>query len=550
MTFPSPRRREPNDLPAGTVVNGKFRVVSLLATGGMGRIYQAEQVPLGRVVALKVLRAATTESEAVADEFRKRFFREASILARLQHVNVVTLFDYGRIEGAAEERYFIAMEYLAGETLAKRLRRSALPVGDALRVLRHVARGLREAHKLGAVHRDLKPSNVMLVPQEDGDEIVKILDFGIGKIVGGDDDDEDLTQQGAFLGSPKYIAPEQVNERRVDARTDVYALGVIGYECLCGRVPFEGETNLETIMAHCHGQLKPMAERSPGVVVPDVVEAFVRRCLEKEPDRRPQSMEEVVRAIGECERALFGRTSLIPGGDSGPPPSLPSGPAPMAGAPLGSSAPPQPAAPPSGWPSAGTASPLTRSQHAATASKVSHAVAAVALAGVVVVLCAGAVVVRVARRAKDDRTTVPSATSAAAAMAPASFTLVLDSRPSGAEVWDGDTLLGSTPVQVTVDRTRAKNGGRRFVLRLDGYMPYTLLQGDSEGVVQVTAPLTPLAAASVGPSASASVTASVGGAPSGAAPSFHPRWGMPRTSSSPASSTHTAQQDLDIKLER
>ena len=228
MSSQSPERRELGDVLEGTVINGKFRVVSLVATGGMGRIYRAEQAPLGRVVAVKVLRTPAIASETIASEFRKRFFREASILAKLQHANVVTLFDYGRIEGLDDERYFMAMEYLSGDTLAIRLKKvHSIPVQESLRILRQIARGLREAHKLGAVHRDLKPSNVMLAPEEDGGEVVKILDFGIGKLLGTSDDDQELTQEGAFLGSPKYIAPEQVNERRVDQRTDVFALGVI-----------------------------------------------------------------------------------------------------------------------------------------------------------------------------------------------------------------------------------------------------------------------------------------------------------------------------------
>src|SRR5262249_35665389 len=132
----------------------------------------------------------------------------------------------------------------------------------ALNLLRQIARGLREAHKVGAIHRDLKPSNVMLVPDEDGAEVAKILDFGIGKIVGGSDEQE-LTQEGAFLGSPKYIAPEQVNQRSVDARVDIYSFGVIAYECFTGRVPFQGETNLETIVAHCNSPVPPMATRAP-----------------------------------------------------------------------------------------------------------------------------------------------------------------------------------------------------------------------------------------------------------------------------------------------
>jgi serine/threonine protein kinase len=527
MSSQSPERRDV-DVLEGTVINGKFRVVSLLATGGMGRIYRAEQAPLGRVVAVKVLRTPTVASETIATEFRKRFFREASILAKLQHANVVTLFDYGRIEGLADERYFMAMEYLAGDTLAQRLKRvGSLSVPESLRILRQLARGLREAHKLGVVHRDLKPSNVMLVPEEDGGEGVKILDFGIGKLLGTSDDDQELTQEGAFLGSPKYIAPEQVNERRVDQRTDVYALGVIAYECLSGRVPFEGQTNLETILAHTNQAVKPMAERSPGTMVPEVVESFVRRCLEKEPENRPQSMEEVLRGISECERALYGVTSLGsmpnegPGSQRMPARSQPSEgetlaltPAPHMHVPL--------------RPSIGTASPLTRSESAPAQGGSSRWPVALAIA-LLALAVGGFAVARLTTRAPS----VPSVPPASSAPS-RSFTLVLDSRPSGADVWDGDDVIGTTPMQVTIDRAGLKGGPRRFVLRLEGYSPHTVLQGDSEGIVQVTAPLEALSTA---PSASASATPAQGRTPP-------PRWTAPR-----ATATHP-QPDMDIKLQR
>jgi serine/threonine-protein kinase len=524
MTSKAPERRERNDLPAGTVINGKYRVGSLLAVGGMGRIFLAEQAPLGRTVALKVLRVPQSATEPMVDEFRKRFFLEASILAKLQHVNVVTLFDYGRIEGAPDERYFMAMEYLAGETLAQRLARTrVLDVPEALRMLRQLARGLREAHKLGAVHRDLKPSNVMLVPDEDGAEVVKILDFGIGKLVGVDDDQQ-LTQEGAFLGSPKYVAPEHVNERRVDARSDVYALGIIAYECLSGRVPFEGETNLETILKHCNDPVKPMAERSPGVVVPEVVEVFVRRCLEKEPSLRPQGMEEVLRIIGDCERALFGGSlgslASVPGPASHQTPVME-----------------QWARPPRH--SIGTASPLTRSEAPRPAPVATRTALVVGTLAVVILGVAVAGVRIAARGPKAQASAVPAtpASASAATTAPRSFTLVLDSKPSGADVWDGEDVIGTTPMQVTIDRATAGSTPRRFVLRLDGYVPYTVVQGDSEGIVQVTAPLAPLAS----PSAAASSQPPAGGRPGRSVP--------PRATTG-APGTQRPQQDLDIKLQR
>jgi eukaryotic-like serine/threonine-protein kinase len=530
----APERPEPNDLAPGTVINGKFRVVSLLASGGMGRIYVAEQAPLGRAVALKVLRTPQTDSGSIANEFRKRFDREASILSKLQHVNVVTLFDYGRIEGAGTERYFMAMELLQGVTLAQKLKAAqVLTAQETLRIVRQIARGLREAHRLGAVHRDLKPSNVMLVDEEDGGEVVKVLDFGIGKLA---DDDQEITQEGSFLGSPKYIAPEQVNERHVDARTDVYALGVIAFECLCGRVPFEGETNLETILAHYNKDLPRMAERNPGVVVPEVLEGFVRRCLEKDPASRPQSMEEVLRNVSECERQLFGSTSLGAVHGEGP---------------LSSRVVPSPTSrhwehatlaltpQPRPRPSVGTASPMTTSNgpRPAPSSRTGIVIGLIALA----MMAAGAAAMRFATRDTPATASGPTPSIAPPVVTEPppvvrSFTLLIDSKPAGADVLDGEDVIGTTPMQVTIERASVRNAPRRFVLRLDGYAPYTVLQGDAESTVQIAAPLAALA-----PTASAATSAP----PRGTAP----RWTAP-TAPRPVLAPSHPPQEPDIKLQR
>src|SRR5688572_25987582 len=223
----------PATVPAGVLVgrlvNGKYDVQAVIAAGGMGKIYRAEQQPLGRIVALKVLHArggaaGTTGSGSHGSSgdplFKKRFFREASILAKLQHPNIVTVFDYGRIDGLEpdDEQYFMAMEFLSGETLQQRIQaRGALTVDEIMPVARQVARGLREAHANGIIHRDLKPSNIMITNGRDGEDLVKIVDFGIVKLTAEDEKTQELTQQGLFIGSPKYMAPEQVSSGKVDA---------------------------------------------------------------------------------------------------------------------------------------------------------------------------------------------------------------------------------------------------------------------------------------------------------------------------------------------
>jgi serine/threonine-protein kinase len=422
-----------------------------------------------------------------------------------------------------------------------------------LRILRQMARGLREAHKLGAIHRDLKPSNVMLVPEADGGEIVKILDFGVGKLLGGPED-QALTQQGSFLGSPRYVAPEQVNEKRVDARTDVYALGVIAYEMLCGFVPFDRETNLETILAHCSAPLPQMSERNPAVRVPVILEAFVRKCLEKSPNDRPASMEEVLRCISDVERTLFGVTSLGASPNDLTPQIMPVPPPPAASRPeafddtLASS----PQMVRAREPSIGTQSPLTSpatTSPGATVSGRAQQRAVIALIAAIV-LGAGAAAAVATMRAGHPP---PAATGAATAtaIAPAttatSFTLVLESTPPGAEVLENDDLLGTTPMQVTIARAGVRSAPRRFMLRLDGYSPYTLLQGDSESIVHVVAPLAP-AASALAPPHTAPLMSATTIVPASSAPTHAPaQRATTRSATSPAA---PPQQDLDIKLTR
>jgi serine/threonine-protein kinase len=277
----------------GRVVNDRFKISALIARGGMGKVYRAEQSPLGRVCAIKVLNPNYAGEHD--PEFHKRFFLEASIASKLTHPNTVTIFDYGKTE---DDIYYMAMEYLEGHTLHRAIREAgSFPEERAAHVARQICRALREAHSLGVIHRDLKPANIFLVEHGDETDFVKVLDFGLVKNVSGDGKGEDLTQTGLFMGSPKYMAPEQIRGDKVDARTDIYALGIIMYEMITGKVPFDRPNSVNILMAHVNEEAPALRQMNPNVNVSPAIEETVARCMAKDPDQRFRSMDEVLAAL-------------------------------------------------------------------------------------------------------------------------------------------------------------------------------------------------------------------------------------------------------------
>ena len=284
----------------GRVINDRFKINALIARGGMGKVYRAEQAPLGRVCAIKVLNPNYAGDQD--PEFHKRFFLEASIASKLTHPNTVTIFDYGRTE---DDVYYMAMEYLEGHTLHRAIREAGhFPEERAAHVARQICRALREAHSLGVIHRDLKPANLFLVEHGDETDFVKILDFGLVKNVS-DTKTEDLTQTGLFMGSPKYMAPEQIRGDRVDARTDIYALGIILYEMIAGKVPFDRPNSVNILMAHVNEEAPPIRQMNPNTTVSVAFEETIARCMAKNPDNRFKSMDEVLAALKRIGNAGF-----------------------------------------------------------------------------------------------------------------------------------------------------------------------------------------------------------------------------------------------------
>ena len=284
----------PPDPLIGKVLNGRFTILEPLGVGGMGKVYKAMQSPLDRMVALKVLNPKYSGTKDPG--FERRFFLEAAMTAKLHHPNTITVHDYGRTEDGI---YFIAMEHVEGETLQARLARDlTLPWPRALHIAGQIARSLREAHKAGMIHRDLKPANIMLLQDETDSDMVKVLDFGLVKSLLPEGPlsptDTELTQAGVLLGSPLYMAPEQARNE-ADARSDIYALGVVLYQCIGGKTPFTGKESIDIIVKHIRE--KPPQLKSSVVELPVEVNALVMKCLEKEPANRFQSMDELLEAM-------------------------------------------------------------------------------------------------------------------------------------------------------------------------------------------------------------------------------------------------------------
>ena len=290
MTF-----REPS---AGDMLAGKYHLVAELGHGGMGSVWRADHLVLRSPVAVKLIRAEVASSEAI----QARFLREAQAAAGLRSPHVVQILDYGVHDGVP----FMVMELLEGESLAQRLRRmGALGPAETARVVSQVARAIQKAHEVGVVHRDLKPDNVFLVRNAD-EEIIKVLDFGIAKSVSGDGIDTG-TQTGAVLGTPHYMSPEQARgTRAVDHRTDLWALGVIAFECMTGRRPFESNVLGDLLVKICTEEV-PVPSRLAST--PVGFDAWFARATHRDPDQRFQSAMEMADAL---RMVVGGATPSLP----------------------------------------------------------------------------------------------------------------------------------------------------------------------------------------------------------------------------------------------
>jgi len=273
----------------GRVLADRYRVESLLGSGGMGSVYRAEHVLMKKAVALKVLhREMTYHPEVVA-----RFEREAIAAARIDHPNVAAAMDCGRLEDGS---FYIVLEYVDGKSLRTLIEEGPLDVDRALGIAAQIADALAAAHAAGIVHRDLKPDNVMLVSQAGAADFAKVLDFGIAKVDGSDGAPEPqraLTRIGAIMGTAGYMAPEQALGQTVDARADLYAFGVLLYEMISGKQPYVADEAAQILAKQLTEHPPPLPERTP----PEL-SSLIDRLLEKSPDDRIQTARELSEAIG------------------------------------------------------------------------------------------------------------------------------------------------------------------------------------------------------------------------------------------------------------
>ncbi|HEX4458934.1 MAG TPA: serine/threonine-protein kinase, partial [Polyangia bacterium] len=275
---------------------GPFAVTGWLAEGGLGILYRGEHTGIHRPVAIKLLKPALMGDEAA----RRRFFTEAQVVAKLAHPHLIDIFDLGT---APDGRVYYVMELLQGRTLAARMAEAPLPFAEVVPIVRDVCEALAVAHAIGLVHRDLKPANLFLVERAGEAPFVKVLDFGIAKVLGGDASGaEQLTRTGHLLGTPQYMAPEQIDGGAVDVRADVYALGVIVYELATGTLPFAAQTVGGLLKAHLV-EAPPRfdaARLAPGV--PPALEAIAWKALRKVPDERYDSVRALADDLGRAAR--------------------------------------------------------------------------------------------------------------------------------------------------------------------------------------------------------------------------------------------------------
>jgi len=281
----------------GKTLADRFEILERIGEGGTGVVYRAKQLSVDRTIAIKVLGAHVSTDPS----WVKRFHNEARAASRLDHPNTVRLIDFGQTK---EGLLFIAMEFLSGKSLRAEIERlGRLPPNRVLRILSQMCASLSEAHNQGIIHRDIKPDNVYLVDMKGAGDYVKVLDFSVAKL---DAPDAQVTRAGVVFGTPQYMSPEQGRGVPLDARSDIYAVGIVAYEMLTGKPPFDAKIPTEIVMMHLRDKPAPLTGLPPQLT------AIVMKALEKDAGKRQQSAEELDTECQQCLAELFPRQTPGP----------------------------------------------------------------------------------------------------------------------------------------------------------------------------------------------------------------------------------------------
>ena len=289
--------QEQEDALIGRVIEGRYRITAKLGAGGMGAVFRGVQTAVGREVAIKVLaKAVASDVNAV-----KRFMQEAKAASALSHPNTITIHDFGQTEDGL---LYLVMELVAGETMSALLKREgSMRPTRAVRIVGQMLNALEEAHALGIIHRDLKPENVIIASRAGNPDFLKVLDFGLAKLTDGEGGNTGLTQTGQVFGTPGYMSPEQARGEVCDLRADLYAVGVMLYEMLGGRRPFDGDNPLSVLVKHIQEPPPDFIALDPPVEVAPAVRAVVFRSLAKAREERHASAGEMHQALLDALRA-------------------------------------------------------------------------------------------------------------------------------------------------------------------------------------------------------------------------------------------------------
>jgi len=291
--------RHATDPLIGQTLDGRYRIERLLGEGGMGMVYKAVHTTLGKPLAIKVLRPEVSKNEEILQRFRQ----EAQSASQIGNPHIIDISDFGTLPDGST--YFV-MEYLTGKSLTVALFESKFSTSRTIHVIKQLAGALGAAHEIGIVHRDLKPDNVQLIERGGQKDFVKVLDFGIAKVGGST---SKLTQAGQVFGTPHYMSPEQCAGANVDQRTDIYAVGVMIYEMVCGKVPFDAENLMGILTKHLYENPVAPRDLAPPADCPPALEAIVMKCLQKKPEQRYQSMAELAADLEAFERGLVPRAT-------------------------------------------------------------------------------------------------------------------------------------------------------------------------------------------------------------------------------------------------